>query len=123
MATIAVIDDLYDNAELLKIMLQSACHTDEDIKYFSSGRDFLAAVGSQSFHLVLLDLSMPEMDGFEVLKRLREIDSAVPVIAVTAHAYTWDRKRAMQHGFSDYVTKPIMDVKGFCSLVDHYLKT
>jgi two-component system, cell cycle response regulator DivK len=61
--------------------------------------------------LVLLDISLPGMDGTEVLARIREDHSlrALPVIALTAHAMAGDRERYLGMGFDSYVTKPIVD--------------
>ena len=61
--------------------------------------------------LVLLDVSLPEMDGTEVLQRIRANDRLrdLPVIALTAHAMTGDREKFLTSGFDDYVTKPIVD--------------
>jgi CheY-like chemotaxis protein len=61
--------------------------------------------------LILLDISLPEMDGTEVLQWLRgqEALKDVPVIALTAHAMAGDRDKYLSIGFDDYVTKPIID--------------
>jgi CheY-like chemotaxis protein len=64
--------------------------------------------------LVILDISLPEMDGYEVLRRMRLIDPNIPVIAFTAHAGRDYRERAMQAGFTDIVTKPVRDMDAFC---------
>jgi CheY-like chemotaxis protein len=60
---------------------------------------------------VLLDISLPEMDGTEVLERLRADPrfKNLPVIALTAHAMAGDREKFLALGFDDYVTKPILD--------------
>jgi CheY-like chemotaxis protein len=61
--------------------------------------------------VILLDISLPEMDGTEVLTWIREQDSLkhLPVIALTAHAMSGDRDKFLAAGFNDYVTKPIVD--------------
>jgi CheY-like chemotaxis protein len=61
--------------------------------------------------LILLDISLPEMDGTEVLAWIRGQDSLkdLPVIALTAHAMAGDRDKYLAAGFNDYVTKPIVD--------------
>ncbi|MFP4352498.1 MAG: PAS domain S-box protein [Puniceicoccaceae bacterium] len=56
--------------------------------------------------LILMDLKMPEMDGFEAVRRIRERDSEIPIIAQTAYAFDDDRHRVMTAGFDDYLTKP-----------------
>jgi CheY-like chemotaxis protein len=59
----------------------------------------------------LLDVSLPEMDGTEVLRRIRADDRLrhLPVIALTAHAMATDREKFLAAGFDDYVSKPIVD--------------
>jgi CheY-like chemotaxis protein len=77
----------------------------------SDGRAALAALERQRFDLVLLDVQMPEMDGFEVTAAIREKEKKsggrIPIIAVTAHAMKGDRERCLEAGMDDYVSKPI----------------
>jgi CheY-like chemotaxis protein len=65
----------------------------------------------QAYHpdLVIMDIQMPELDGFAVLARLRQLQlsGVPPVIAVTAHAMMGDRERALEAGFDEYLTKPV----------------
>ena len=63
----------------------------------------------QRFHpdLVVIDIQMPELDGFAVLRQLRHLPLTAPVIAVTAHAMAGDRERALAAGFDEYLTKPV----------------
>lgn len=72
--------------------------------------------------LILLDISMPGMDGFEVLEVLKskEVLNGVPVIAVTANAMPKDVERGKAAGFVEYVTKPL-DIPNFYSIIDQYL--
>ena len=57
--------------------------------------------------LVVIDIQMPELDGFAVLRQLRHLPLTAPVIAVTAHAMAGDRERALAAGFDEYLTKPV----------------
>jgi len=72
--------------------------------------------------LILLDISLPGMDGFEALRRLREDPATreIPVIAITAHAMARDIERGKQAGFADYITKPLQ-VGAFLDSVLHWL--
>ncbi|MDZ7821333.1 MAG: response regulator [Candidatus Marinimicrobia bacterium] len=57
--------------------------------------------------LVLLDIKMPGVDGYEAVRKIREFNKKIPVIAQTAYAFKKDRDKAMQAGCSDYITKPV----------------
>jgi two-component system cell cycle response regulator DivK len=107
MKRIAVIEDNPDNRLLLRAILEDHY----EISDFENGFDALTALLAQPPDLVLLDISLPEMDGTEVLKRLRSAPalSRLPVIALTAHAMSGDREKYLSLGFDNYVAKPIVD--------------
>jgi two-component system, cell cycle response regulator DivK len=73
------------------------------------GKEGLRMAGQLSPDLILLDLSLPEMDGWEVLKCLKEDQQmkTIPVVALTAHALVSDRTRALEAGFDEYDIKPV----------------
>jgi len=75
------------------------------------GREVLAALSRENFNVVLMDVQMPEMDGFEattaIRTRERDTDSHVPIIAMTAHAMQGDRERCIAAGMDSYISKPI----------------
>jgi CheY-like chemotaxis protein len=107
MKKIAVVEDNPDNRLLVRVILEPAYEVTE----FETGSAALEGLHTDKPDLVLLDVSLPEMDGTEVLRRIRA-DAALrdlPVIALTAHAMSGDREKYLAAGFNDYVTKPIVD--------------
>lgn len=107
MKRVAVIEDNADNRLLVGAILEGHYELVE----FESGREALAALPDEPPDVILLDISLPEMDGTEVLAALREIDAlrSVPVIALTAHAMVGDRERFLAAGFDEYISKPILE--------------
>ena len=107
MRRIMIIEDNADNRLLLNAILGDAFIVTEH----ANGPDGLAALATERPEIVLLDISLPGMDGVEVLRNIRA-DAAfrhLPVIAFTAHAMSDDRSKFLGHGFDDYITKPIVD--------------
>lgn len=104
--TLLVVDDLEANRDVLARRLRRRSY---DIETAESGPKALEAVAARPFDLVLLDVMMPEMDGFELLERLRQNHdaSSLPVIMVTARNASEDVVKALERGANDYVTKPL----------------
>ena len=119
MAHIAVVEDNPDNRLLLQALLDGA----HELAEFESGPDALAAFEEDRPDLVLLDISLPRMDGTEVLRRMRATPRLrdVPVIALTAHAMSGDRERFIGQGFDEYVSKPIVDETILLSAISRLL--
>jgi CheY-like chemotaxis protein len=82
----------------------------------------LEMVGREAVDLVLMDVSLPRMDGLEATRRLKSdpVTSQLPVIALTAHAMKGDRERVLAAGCDGYLTKPI-DTRAFISAVTQFL--
>ena len=104
---IAVVEDNPDNRMLVEAILDDQY----DIIEFETGKQAVEELEAAKPDLVLLDISLPEMDGTEVLEWIRGQESlaGVPVIALTAHAMAGDREKYLDLGFDDYLTKPIVD--------------
>ena len=103
--TILIVDDNRDGRELAaKILKAKGFRIIEAI----DGEDALQKV-TEKPDLVLMDISLPKLDGYEVTRRLKsqEIYKDIPVIALTAHAMKGDRERAISAGFYNYLTKPL----------------
>ena len=120
MTRIALVEDNPDNRMLACAILGDAYQIDE----YESGADALAAFEAERPELVLLDISLPGMDGTEVLRRMRANPRLrdVPVIALTAHAMTGDREKYMELGFDAYVSKPIVDDEVLLAEIERLLR-
>ena len=99
-------DDLV-NQEVAVGILEKQGHR---VTVVENGQEVLDALQKQPFDLVLMDVQMPVMNGFEATKRIRSLKSetrGIPIIAMTAHALEGDRERCIQAGMDDYIAKPI----------------
>lgn len=115
---IALVEDNPDNRLLVHAILEDRYAIDE----YETGAEALVGICGNPPDLVLLDISLPEMDGTEVLARLRQEGlDRLPVIALTAHAMTGDRERYLSAGFDDYVTKPIVDEDLLIGAIERWL--
>jgi DNA-binding response OmpR family regulator len=101
-ASVLVIDDDADIRGLLRQLLERAGY---EVAEGSNGRDGLRTLYATSPDLVLLDVSMPELDGWQTLERIRDV-SDVPVVMLTARAAELEKVRGLKAGADDYVTKP-----------------
>ena len=95
------------------------------VKTVSNGIQAVKALEESSYNLVLMDVQMPEMDGFEATRKIRKIESEsgkkrIPIIAMTAHAMKKDRDNCISAGMDDYVSKPI-DPKFFLEVLKRWL--
>lgn len=104
---IAVVDDAPDNRMLLDAILGDLFELTE----FEDGISALEGMRASPPDLILLDISLPGMDGTEVVSAIRADPTlrGLPVIALTAHAMEGDRARFIAAGFDDYIAKPIVD--------------
>ena len=107
MKRIALVEDTPDNRLLVVAMIGDTY----DIAEYEDGSAALAGMAATVPDVVLLDISLPGMDGTEVLQRMRADSnlSSVPTIALTAHAMAGDREKYLGLGFDGYVSKPIVD--------------
>lgn len=104
---IAVVEDNMDN----RLLVQAILDDEYDISEYESGTEAVDGLADDIPELILLDISLPGMDGTEVLEWIRSQEplKELPVIALTAHAMSGDRDKYLEMGFDDYVTKPIVD--------------
>jgi two-component system sensor kinase len=111
---ILLAEDNAVNQKLAVRLLEKQGHT---ITVASDGKEALAVLGQRSFDLILMDVQMPEMNGFEATREIRarerETGRHIPIIAMTAHAMKGDRERCLAAGMDSYVSKPILARKLF----------
>jgi CheY-like chemotaxis protein len=124
---ILLVEDNVLNRHLALGLLKTRGHI---VSVARDGREAVEAFGKNDFDLILMDVQMPEMDGLEASRRIREMESGTgrrtPVIAMTAHAMEGDRQRCIQAGMDSYITKPfrketffeIVETAG--SMIDDY---
>jgi CheY-like chemotaxis protein len=106
MPRLLIVDDEQDNIDLLNRRLSWRGF---EITGALNGADGIALAKEQKPDLILMDLKMPNMDGFETIRRLKADDATkgIPIIALTAHAMQEDMQRAMDNGANGYETKPV----------------
>jgi len=106
MPRILVVEDNEDNRDSLARRLERRGF---EVLMATDGKHGVEMAAAERPDLILMDMNMPEMDGWEATRRIKAAPGAadVPVIALTAHAMTGDRERALEAGCSDYHTKPV----------------
>ena len=119
MHTILVVDD---NEACREAMLASLTHAGFRVFVAADGREGVEAVRQLRPDMVFMDLMMPEMDGYETMRAIREHPEwqSLPIIALTAKAMKGDREKSIDAGASDYITKPV-DVEQLLSLMRVWL--
>ncbi|MDD3619653.1 MAG: response regulator [Desulfobulbaceae bacterium] len=118
--TILVVDDNRDSRELVvKILRAKGYRLCEAV----DGEEALAQVASERPDLILMDISLPRIDGYEVTRRLKSSreTASIPIIALTAHAMKGDREKAIAAGCEDYIAKPI-DIREFPGRIAVFLR-
>jgi two-component system, cell cycle response regulator DivK len=117
--TVLLVEDEPNNRDLALKILRAAGYS---VCWAGDGRTAIELARRERPGLILMDLSLPEMDGWEATRQLKAAPetSAVPVVAATAHAMVGDRERALAAGCDDYFTKPYRpaDLRG---IVARYL--
>ncbi len=102
---VLVVDDERDTLDLIDLTLRTAGY---EIHLASSGEESLEMLRSETFDIVLLDIMMPDMSGFDVLRTLKaEMDNHPPVVFLTAKSMPEDRQEGMEIGADDFLAKPV----------------
>jgi signal transduction histidine kinase/CheY-like chemotaxis protein len=118
-----LVEDNFVNQRVAVYMLNKLGHQVEVAKH---GREAIDMLGKSGYDLVLMDCQMPEMDGFEATRIIRDrsstvLDHEIPVIAMTANAFPEDRARALACGMNDFLAKPV-DRSVLASMLDKWLR-
>jgi two-component system, cell cycle response regulator DivK len=116
---VLVVEDSPDNMKLFRTLLSLKGH---EVTSLPGGEGLLDMLERTAPDLVLMDIQLPGKDGFALLRQIRDSAFAkLRVVALTAHAMTGDRERALAAGFDGYITKPI-DIRNFPTQVARALK-
>jgi CheY-like chemotaxis protein len=111
-----VVDDVDDVTEMLSVLMT---HAGYEVSTASRAREAIALAREHHFDLVISDIGMPEMNGYELAQALRSLPGyeTVPMVAVTGYSMFDDRSRSLTAGFDEHVTKPI-DPRAFLELIE-----
>lgn len=106
MSTALVIEDNENNFELIRFILENHGYA---VRHAETGREGIRQALTLPPHFILLDIQLPDIDGWEVLRQLREKEAGktIPIIAVTSYAMSGDRERMLAAGCNGYIEKPI----------------
>ena len=119
MAKILLVEDNEMNRDMLSRRLLKRGH---EVTIAVDGQQGVDLAGSESPEIILLDMSLPVMDGWEAARRLKadDVTKEIPIIALTAHAMAGDREKCLEAGADDYDTKPV-DFKRLLGKINHLL--
>ena len=114
MKKILVVEDVDSSRDLVVQLLED----DYEVVEAVNGEEAVALAGKERPDLILMDLSLPVMDGWEATRQIKAKDDlqSVPIIALTAHAMKGDEEKAKSAGCNDYMTKPIDENELFAKL-------
>jgi len=118
---VLIVEDNYINQEILVGLLQRA---GIDTEIAADGLKGVEAIrkGGSPFDLVFMDIQMPNMDGFDATRAIREDDTDIPIIGVTAHALDESRAKCLEVGMNDVITKPI-DPETVLATIEHWFQS
>lgn len=116
--TVLIAEDITSNYNFLRLLLRRSKIT---IIWKENGKDALDEVkNNPNIDLVLLDINLPIMNGYEAAVAMKEIRPDLPMIAQTAYALEGDREKALMAGCDDYIAKPIV-ISTLLKKMNHYL--
>ncbi len=104
MASILIVDD---DAEMRALLLDVLRNDGFDVVEAKDGTEAVLALRARKFDVILMDMQMPVLDGYQATRRLRDLGYTGRIVALTAHAMADDRAKCLAAGCDDYLTKPI----------------
>lgn len=117
MKTILIVEDTELNIDLITQLLED----DYNLVIAKDGAQGVEMAQTKNPDLILMDMALPIIDGYEATKKIRESNKVLPIIGLSSHAMSGDEVKAIQAGCNDYLTKPIDDKLLFEKL-NEYLK-
>ena len=111
-----VVDDVSDVTDMLSVLMT---HAGYEVATASSAAEAIALAKENHFDIVISDIGMPEMNGYQLAGALRDLPDyqSVPMVAVTGYSMFDDRSRSLNAGFNEHITKPI-DPRAFLDLIE-----
>lgn len=106
MARILIVEDTPENMYLMTYLLQNAGH---EIIQASTGEEGIEKAISEHPDIILMDIQLPDIDGYETTRRIRDLETGdpTPIIALTSYAMVGDRQKALSGGCTGYIEKPV----------------
>lgn len=111
---VLIAEDNESNYLFIKSILK-----DTNLVHVTNGKDAVDKAREEDFDMILMDIKMPVMNGYEAIKEIRKFNTVVPILAVTANAFPSDQQRAMECGANDFVTKPI-NIESLLERISHW---
>lgn len=108
MYKILLVEDQFINQKLMKNVLEKSGY---EVTGISDGESALELLKNNKYDIILMDIQMPELNGYEVTKRFREMEKETgnftPILAMTANSLAGDREKSLESGMNDYIAKPL----------------
>ena len=114
--TVLCVDDDEDSREMLGLLLK---HWRIESKTVGTATQALSLIQAERFDLYLLDTQLPDLDGFELCRRMRSLDPDTPILFFSGAAYESDKQRGIEAGASAYVAKP--DIEGVLGCIQQFV--
>lgn len=99
---ILIVEDTESNYELMKTLFRNY-----DYDLALNGKEAVELAGVNNYSIIIMDIKMPVMNGLEATKEIRKFNKEIPIIAVTAYAYGFDREASLAAGCTEHITKPL----------------